>query len=83
MPPEKTSGNKSSSKNNYNAQLDPISSTLIPSDPSENPADALLSFCNENNQGKVVLDIIIRISLTTLVSYPGEKDLQVLLVFSF
>ncbi|PON54527.1 Armadillo-type fold containing protein [Trema orientale] len=31
-----------------------------------------------NNQGKLVLDIIIRISLTALVSYPGEKDLQAL-----
>lgn len=39
--------------------------------------NALLSFFGENNQGKVVLDIIIRISLSTLVSYPGEKDLQV------
>ncbi|XP_073305923.1 uncharacterized protein [Primulina huaijiensis] len=78
MPPEKTSVNKSSSKNNYNAQLDPTSTTLIPLDPSENPADALLSFCDENNQGKVVLDIIIHISLTTLVSYPGEKELQAL-----
>ncbi|KAH9698834.1 exportin-4 protein [Citrus sinensis] len=26
--------------------------------------------------GKPVLDIIVRISMTTLVSYPGEKDLQ-------
>ncbi|KAL6581172.1 hypothetical protein OROMI_007095 [Orobanche minor] len=36
----------------------------------------LLSFCGENNQGNVVLDIIIRISLSILVFYPGEKDLQ-------
>ncbi|CAA0817180.1 Unknown protein, partial [Striga hermonthica] len=39
-------------------------------------ANSLLSFFGEENQGKVVLDIIIRISLTTLLSYPGEKDLQ-------
>lgn len=37
---------------------------------------ALLSFFGEHNQGKPVLDIIVRISMTTLVSYPGEKDLQ-------
>ncbi|KAJ8760582.1 hypothetical protein K2173_015249 [Erythroxylum novogranatense] len=39
---------------------------------------ALLSFFGEHNQGKVVLDIIVRISVTTLMSYPGEKDLQAL-----
>ncbi|GER48788.1 exportin-4 [Striga asiatica] len=39
-------------------------------------ANSLLSFFGEENQGKVVLDIIIRISLSTLLSYPGEKDLQ-------
>ncbi|XP_073158975.1 uncharacterized protein [Henckelia pumila] len=77
MPPEITNVNKSSFKSKYNAQLDPISPTLVPSNLSV-PADALLSFCDENNQGKVVLDIVIRISLTTLVSYPGEKDLQAL-----
>ncbi|KAK7337953.1 hypothetical protein VNO77_18547 [Canavalia gladiata] len=37
---------------------------------------ALLSFFGEHNQGKLVLDIIVRISLVTLTSYPGEKDLQ-------
>ena len=37
----------------------------------------LLSFFGEHNQGKLVLDIIVRISLVTLTSYPGEKDLQV------
>ncbi|KAK7285878.1 hypothetical protein RJT34_20662 [Clitoria ternatea] len=37
---------------------------------------ALLSFFGEHNQGKPVLDIIVRISLITLASYPGEKDLQ-------
>lgn len=38
---------------------------------------ALLSFFGEHNQGKLVLDIIVRVAITTLVSYPGEKDLQV------
>ncbi|XP_044482396.1 exportin-4 isoform X2 [Mangifera indica] len=37
---------------------------------------ALLSFFGEHNQGKLVLDIIVRVAITTLVSYPGEKDLQ-------
>ncbi|KAJ9185793.1 hypothetical protein P3X46_005384 [Hevea brasiliensis] len=39
---------------------------------------ALLSFFGEHNQGKLVLDTIVRISVTTLLSYPGEKDLQAL-----
>ncbi|XP_010265025.1 PREDICTED: exportin-4 isoform X2 [Nelumbo nucifera] len=39
---------------------------------------ALLSFCGDQNQGKLVLDIIVRISIITLVSYPGENDLQAL-----
>ncbi|KAJ4968652.1 hypothetical protein NE237_015353 [Protea cynaroides] len=37
---------------------------------------ALLSFFGEHNQGKLVLDIIVKISMTTLVSYPGETQLQ-------
>lgn len=36
----------------------------------------LLDFFGELNQGKLVLDLIVRISMTTLISYPGEKDLQ-------
>lgn len=36
------------------------------------------SFCCDSTQGKLVLDLIIRISMTTLISYPGEKELQVL-----
>ncbi|KAD7477480.1 hypothetical protein E3N88_00616 [Mikania micrantha] len=39
---------------------------------------ALLSFSAEHTQGKNLLDIIVRISLTTLISYAGEKDLQAL-----
>ncbi|KAK4596630.1 hypothetical protein RGQ29_014596 [Quercus rubra] len=38
----------------------------------------LHSFFREHNQGKLVLDIIVRVSVTTLLSYPGEKDLQAL-----
>ncbi|KAK7258637.1 hypothetical protein RIF29_24218 [Crotalaria pallida] len=37
---------------------------------------ALLGFFGEHNQGKPVLDIIVRVSLVTLKSYAGEKDLQ-------
>lgn len=43
----------------------------------EHSRKALLNFCGEHSQGKAVLDIIVRISITSLVSYPGEKDLQV------
>jgi hypothetical protein len=39
--------------------------------------EVLLSFFGEHNQGKIVLDIVVRVSITTLMSYPGEKDLQV------
>ncbi|KAI3470688.1 hypothetical protein Pfo_027351 [Paulownia fortunei] len=67
MPPEKSGENKSSYENCNNTQV-----------LSKHSTNALLSFCGENNQGKVVLDIIIRISLSTLVSYPGENDLQAL-----
>ncbi|XP_059282378.1 uncharacterized protein LOC132036141 isoform X2 [Lycium ferocissimum] len=38
----------------------------------------LLNFCQEDNQGKAVLDLIIHISMTSLISYPGERDLQAL-----
>ncbi|CAD5322057.1 unnamed protein product [Arabidopsis thaliana] len=41
----------------------------------------LFTYFNEHNQGKFVLDIIVRISLTSLTSYPGEKDLQELTCF--
>ncbi|XP_021863776.1 uncharacterized protein [Spinacia oleracea] len=37
---------------------------------------ALLDFFGGHNQGKHALDVIVRISMTTLISYPGEKDLQ-------
>lgn len=43
-----------------------------------NSRKVLVGFFGQHNQGKPVLDIIIRLALTTLVSYPGEKDLQVL-----
>lgn len=42
-----------------------------------NSSKVLVEFFGQHNQGKPVLDIIIHISLTALVSYPGEKDLQV------
>lgn len=43
----------------------------------QNSSKAWLTFFGEHNQGKLVLDIVVRISKATLVSYPGEKDLQV------
>ena len=45
--------------------------------PETNSGKVLATVFGLHNQGKLVLDIIIRISLTALVSYPGEKDLQV------
>lgn len=37
----------------------------------------LLSFAGQHSQGETILDTIIRISMTTLTSYPGENELQV------
>ncbi|GAB4836093.1 hypothetical protein Ancab_001010 [Ancistrocladus abbreviatus] len=45
-------------------------------DKSQQSRKALSEFFEEHNQGKHVLDVIVRISMTTLISYPGEKDLQ-------
>ncbi|XP_052199976.1 uncharacterized protein LOC127806606 isoform X3 [Diospyros lotus] len=42
----------------------------------ENPRKHWLTFFGEGSQGKVVLDVVVRISNMTLVNYPGEKDLQ-------
>ncbi|KAF9605670.1 hypothetical protein IFM89_018013 [Coptis chinensis] len=38
----------------------------------------LFTFCGEHDQGKLILDSIVCISLATLISYPGENDLQAL-----
>ncbi|KAL5702296.1 hypothetical protein ACHQM5_027530 [Ranunculus cassubicifolius] len=43
---------------------------------SQNSSNAIFSFCGEHDQGRSVLDVIVRISFTTLVSYPGENNLQ-------
>ncbi|KAA8534673.1 hypothetical protein F0562_032190 [Nyssa sinensis] len=45
---------------------------------SQNSKTAFLCFFGEHNMGKLVLDVIVRISTMTLVSYQGEKDLQAL-----
>lgn len=44
---------------------------------SQHSRKALLMFFGQYNEGKPVLDVIVRISMMTLTSYPGEKDLQV------
>lgn len=44
----------------------------------EQTGPVFLGLFGEHNQGKHVLDIVVRIAMTTLVSYPGEKDLQAL-----
>ncbi|XP_020678770.1 exportin-4 [Dendrobium catenatum] len=38
----------------------------------------LLNFAGEHKQGEMVLDIIARICINALTSYPGEKELQAL-----
>ena len=48
-----------------------------PQIPSQLSKKALFRFFGEYNQGKPLLDVIVRISMAALVSYPGEKDLQV------
>ncbi|KAG9445689.1 hypothetical protein H6P81_011817 [Aristolochia fimbriata] len=42
----------------------------------QNSRKALLSLFGEHNQGKQVLDVIVRIAMTSLLSYSGENDLQ-------
>lgn len=42
-----------------------------------NSTNVLVSFFGQHHQGRPVLEIVVRISLTALVAYPGEKDLQV------
>ncbi|KAK3043139.1 hypothetical protein RJ639_000028, partial [Escallonia herrerae] len=65
MPSEESGDKARSSENDYEPQLQP-----------HHAKGKALGFFGEDNQGKAVLDIIVRISTTTLVSYPGEKDLQ-------
>lgn len=48
---------------------------------SEHFKRSLLQVFGERCQGKFVLDLLVRISTTILVSYPGEKDLQALTCF--
>lgn len=43
---------------------------------SELSKKMLFSVFGDNDQGKFVLDVIVRIATVTLVSYPGEKNLQ-------
>ncbi|KAL2942733.1 Exportin-4 [Bienertia sinuspersici] len=50
-------------------------SSYAPQQPQHSKT-VLLDYFGEHNQGKFVLDLIVRVSMTTLVSYPGEKDLQ-------
>lgn len=58
-------------ESNYNFSLNSEHHQL-----AEHSKKAMLSFFGEHNQGKFVLDIIVRISITALFSYPGETDLQ-------
>lgn len=67
MPPKDDQGNSSTKEEHKESQLQ-----------CENSKKMLLQVFDEHNQGKVVLDIIVHIAMATLVSYPGEKDLQAL-----
>lgn len=49
---------------------------------SENSTKTWPNYLRESFQGKFVLEIIVRISQMTLVSYPGEKELQGLTCYS-
>ncbi|KAL8109068.1 hypothetical protein AgCh_025241 [Apium graveolens] len=51
----------------YESDLQPEQTGLI-----------FLSLFGEQNQGKYILEIVVRIAMTTLISYPGENDLQAL-----
>ncbi|CAI9270663.1 unnamed protein product [Lactuca saligna] len=57
----------------YRNSIDEVTLLLM-----QRSREALLSFSAEHTQGKPLLNIIVRISLTTLISYPGETDLQAL-----
>lgn len=37
----------------------------------------LMNFAGQNKQGELILDIIVRTSITTLASFPGENELHV------
>ncbi|KAL6142910.1 hypothetical protein ACLB2K_061185 [Fragaria x ananassa] len=54
---------------------------LMSPEESRDSTTVLLKFFGQQGQGKLVLDIIVRISLTALVSYPGEKYLQAVTCF--
>ncbi|CAN6479474.1 unnamed protein product [Victoria cruziana] len=43
--------------------------------------EILMSFCGEKNDGRMVLDNIILIAITTLIYWTGEKNLQELTCF--
>ncbi|KAK9292418.1 hypothetical protein L1049_020388 [Liquidambar formosana] len=67
LPTETSNGNNCYSGHDDEHQLD-----------SHHSSKDFLSFFGEYNQGKLMLNIIVRISMMTLISYPGEKYLQVL-----
>ncbi|KAH9602259.1 hypothetical protein KSS87_015420 [Heliosperma pusillum] len=50
-------------------------SSYVP-EPLQHSRKALFDYFGEHSQGKFILNIITRVSMTALISYPGEKDLQ-------
>ncbi|GMP21962.1 hypothetical protein CsSME_00000164 [Camellia sinensis var. sinensis] len=67
MATEENTGNR----DNYSSNSDQVHHLQ-----SHYSRKAWITFFGDDNQGKLILDIIVRISTITLVSYPGEKDLQ-------
>lgn len=44
---------------------------------ADHSKNLLLTFAGEDNEGRSLLDIFVRISLVVFTSYPGEIDLLV------
>jgi hypothetical protein len=50
---------------------------------SQHSRKLLNSFAWENNQGELVLDFVVLISMLALTTYQGETELQVSFVFTY
>jgi hypothetical protein len=50
---------------------------------SQHSRKLLNSFAWENNQGELVLDFVVLISMLALTTYQGENELQVSFVFTY
>ena len=55
----------------------------IGSNGSQHSRKLLNSFAWENNQGELVLDFVVLISMLALTTYQGESELQVSFAFTY